>query len=60
MDDYRIVEVKPGNVLSVLVSGSDKVSKIPENAAPGSTCFTADLSYMAMKDIDGAWKQIGG
>lgn len=60
MDDYRIVEVKPGNVLSLLLKSSDKVSSLPEEAAPGSTAYTADLSYIAMKDIDGTWKQIGG
>lgn len=60
MDDYRIVEIKPGNVYSLLVRSSDKVSSLPADAAPGSTAYTADLSYMAMKDIDGTWQQIGG
>lgn len=60
MNDYRIVEAKPGNVLSVLVKSSESAGSIPEYAAPGSTCYTADLSYMAIKDIDGTWKQIGG
>jgi hypothetical protein len=60
MDDYRIVERKPGNVLTVLIKDSTKTSKIPADAAPGSTAYTADMSYMANKDIDGTWKQIGG
>ena len=60
MDDWRIVEVKPGRVLSVLVKDSAAVSEVPEDAAPGSVCYTADLAYMAMKDLDGEWKQIGG
>ena len=60
MDDYRIVERKTGNVLSIVIKDSNVTGSLPEDAAPGSVCYTADLSYMAMKDIDGTWVQIGG
>lgn len=64
--DWIIVERKPGNVLTFLIKQqanaqayNDLTSKLPEEAAPGSTAYTATLSYMANKDLDGGWKQIG-
>lgn len=58
-EDFRIVKRDPGNVLTVLIKNSGATASIPEEAAPGSTAYTADMSYIANKDLDGEWKQIG-
>lgn len=59
-EDWRIVKREPGNVFTFLIKSSDVTSKLPADAAPGSAAHTATLSYMAVKDLDGTWKQIGG
>ena len=58
-EDFRIVKRDPGNVLTVLIKNSGATASIPEEAAPRSTADTADMSYIANKDLDGEWKQIG-
>ncbi len=62
-EDWRIVKREPGNVLSILiksaaVSGGQIICSLPEDAAPGSTAYTATLSFLATKDLDGEWKPI--
>ena len=56
-EDFRIVKRDPGNVLTVLIKNSGATASIP--AAPGSTAYTANMSYIANKDLDGEWKRIG-
>ena len=65
--DYIIVATEPGNIITYLLKEQASVAaynsvaaSLPEEAAPGSKCYNATLSYMAMKDMDGAWKRIGG
>lgn len=65
--NWIIVERKPGNVLTLLVrKGADTteqneiISSLPDDAAPGSQCYTADMTYIANKDLDGTWTKIGG
>jgi len=44
-----------------LISSSDDTANLPDDAAPGSMAYTADLTYLAIKDIDGSWvAAIGG
>ena len=57
-NDWIIVERKEGNVLVFLIKNSGVTSKLPD-CAPGSTAYTATMNYMANKDLDGTWKQIG-
>ena len=58
--DWIIVERMPGNVLTFLIKNSSVVDKLPKDAAPGSKAYTAVMDYVANKDMDGAWKEIGG
>jgi hypothetical protein len=39
-----------------LVESADDAANLPTDAAPGSIAYTADLTYVAMKDINGEWK----
>jgi len=39
-----------------LVSSSDDTANLPTDAPVGSFAFTADLTYVAVKDLDGSWK----
>ena len=59
-EEWRIVKREPGNVLTFIIKNSGVIAKLPEEAAPGSSAYTATMSYMANKDLDGEWKPIGG
>lgn len=41
-----------------LISSADDVANLPVEAATGSIAYTATLSYVGMKDIDGEWKSV--
>ena len=61
---YKVLKSNNGrsedaNRAEVLIESSADLANLPENLAPGSVAYTADMSYIAMKAIDGAWKQIG-
>ena len=65
MDEFKIVKSGGGrsedeNRTDVLIKKASVVNSLPDYLAPGSTAFTADMSYIATKDLDGSWKQIGG
>lgn len=61
MADYKIIGSSSGvredaNKVDILLKNAAAISQVPEDCAPGSMAFTADMSYVAMKDLDGAWK----
>ena len=66
-NDFMILEsssrkATPDGVISALIRNAGVLDTDPQarDAAPGSTAYTADMSFMAMKDPDGVWQQIGG
>ena len=38
-----------------LISSEDDLANLPGSAAPGSVAYTANLSSVYIKDIDGTW-----
>lgn len=46
--------------MEFLIDSSADLADLPEDAAPGSVAYTANMGYMAMKDNSGQWQQIGG
>lgn len=48
------------NKCEVLIDSSSDLSSLPDDLAPGSMAYTASLSDMYMKAINGTWTQIGG
>ena len=61
---YKVLKSNNGrsedaNRAEVLIESSSDLANLPENLAPGSVAYTASMSYIAMKAIDGTWKQIG-
>ena len=44
----------------VMIESAGDLSSLPKDLAPGSVAYTASLSLMYMKDLDGTWTQIGG
>ena len=38
-----------------LISGESDVANLPDSATPGSIAYTANLSSVYIKDIDGTW-----
>ena len=62
---YRIVKSvggvpeSPGKC-EVLIESSSDLANLPEEITPGSIAYTASLTLMYMKAIDGTWTQIGG
>ena len=44
----------------VMIESSSDIDSLPEDLAPGSVAYTASLSLMYMKGLDGTWSQIGG
>jgi len=62
---YKIVKSSSGtpeseNKCEVLIESSSDLANLPADLAPGSMAYTASLSAMYMKAIDGTWTQIGG
>lgn len=64
---YTIVETSNGRdtypapkTRSILVDSESDLASIPEDTAPGSTAYTADMTQMWMLDNSGVWKRIGG
>ena len=48
------------NKVEVLIESANDLNNLPDNLAAGSIAYTASLSLMYMKAIDGAWTKIGG
>lgn len=44
----------------VLIESASDLEDLPESIAPGSVAYTASMSPMYMKAINGTWTQIGG
>ena len=62
---YQIVKSAGGvpessEKVEVLIESSSDLANLPESISPGSVAYTASLTLMYMKDIDGTWTQIGG
>lgn len=69
---YRIVKSSSGkpesnNKCEVLIKKSNSsedlqasLASLPPELAPGSMAYTADLTSMFQKDLDGTWAKIGG
>lgn len=51
---------EPTGKMEFLIDSSADLADLPEDAAPGSVAYTANMGYMAMKDNSGQWQQIGG
>ena len=43
----------------IMIESSSDLTDLPEDAAPGSIAYTAGLSAMYQKGLDGTWVQIG-
>ncbi len=61
---YKIVKSTSGvpesaEKVEVLIESSSDLANLPEGLAAGSVAYTASLSAMYMKAIDGTWTQIG-
>lgn len=48
------------NKAEVLIESANDLNNLPDNLAAGSIAYTASLSLMYMKAIDGIWTKIGG
>ncbi len=44
----------------ILIDSADDLAHIPDDTAPGSVAYTADMLLMYMKGNNGAWTRIGG
>lgn len=58
---YAQIKAKGNMVTEVdeyMVESADDVANLPTTALPGSIAYTADLSYVAQKDLDGTWASI--
>ena len=65
MSDYAIVKSSSGvlesaNKCEVLLKNTAALSSLPDELAPGSVAYIANLTEMYMKDLDGDWQKIGG
>lgn len=49
-----------GNIAEALVDAESDLADLPEEYAPGSVAYTADLTSMWQKGPDGNWHKIGG
>ena len=61
---YKIVKSTSGvpesaDKVEVLIESSSDLANLPEELAAGSVAYTASMSAMYMKAIDGTWTQIG-
>ena len=62
---YAIIKSNSGveeaaNKCDALIESASDLADLPGDLAPGSLAYTASMSAMYMKDLDGTWKQIGG
>ena len=62
---YKIMKSTSGVVDSaekceVMVESSSDLSSLPDNLAIGSTAYTADLTSIWIKALDGTWTKVGG
>ena len=62
---YQIVKSSGGvpentKKCEVLIESSSDLTNLPEDISPGSVAYTASMSAVYMKAIDGTWTQIGG
>jgi len=62
---YQIVKSAGGvqeasEKCEVLIDSSSDLTNLPEELSPGSVAYTADLTSMYMKAINGTWTKIGG
>ena len=48
------------NKVEILIDAANDLNTLPTEYAPGSIAYTADLSQMYMKSLDGTWTRIGG
>lgn len=48
------------NKAEVLIESANDLKNLPDNLSTGSIAYTASLSLMYMKAIDGTWTKIGG
>jgi len=51
---------EPVNKCEVLIESAADLASLPDDLAAGSVAYTASMSVMYMKAIDGTWTQIGG
>ena len=61
---YKIVKTAGGvqenaDKAEVMIQSADDLEDLPEQLAPGSVAYKADMSLIYMKDVDGTWTQIG-
>jgi len=61
---FEIVKSSSGvpeaaNRCEVLIDSASDLSSLPKELAAGSVAYTASMSAMYMKAIDGTWTQIG-
>ena len=49
-----------GFVAQYLVDSEADLETLPDHVAPGSVAYTADLTSMWQKGVDGTWHAIGG
>lgn len=52
-DGYQV-----SNMCTIMIEGSSDVANLPDNVAPGSIAYTADMSLMYMFGLDGTWHEI--
>ena len=62
---YKIIKSAGGvpesaEKAEVMIESANDLDSLPEELAPGSVAYTASLSLMYMKGLDGTWSQIGG
>lgn len=48
------------NRCEVLIESAADLANLPEELAAGSVAYTASMSVMYMKAINGTWTKIGG
>ena len=62
---YQIVKSSGGvpesaEKCEILIDSDSDLSDLPDKLSPGSVAYTASMSKMYMKSIDGTWTKIGG
>ena len=48
------------NKCEVMIESASDLANLPDDLAVGSVAYTASMSLMYMKGLDGTWAQIGG
>lgn len=46
------------NVMEIMIDNQSDVKFLPAECDPGSCCYTADLTYIAMLDVNHKWVKI--